>query len=180
MISHDSRCILVHQRKCAGTSIKEAFGLTSAHPDWHAYNDGSLDPEFENRPADYLVFSVVRNPWDRFVSGWKYCKSTRGRSLKEVLLDPPREGHDFRHLTRPQHEILFHSDGRAVFDMLLRYESLQEDFDSLCVRLGKPLQVLRQSNTGSHAPYRDYFDDETRELLEKRFARDIELFGYAF
>lgn len=180
MICHDRRCVFVHQRKCAGTAIKEAFGLKSDDPNWHAFNDGDLDPEFGHRPADYLVFSVVRNPWDRFVSGWKYCKSTRGRTLKQVLLDPPREGHDYRHLTRPQHAILFHADGRAVFDVLLRYESLQEDFDQLCTRLGKPLQSLGRSNTGQHAPYRDYFDDQTRELLAKRYARDIELFGYAF
>lgn len=180
MICHRSRCVFVHQRKCAGTAIKEAFGLSTRDADWHAFNDGALDPEFDRRPQDYLVFSVVRNPWDRFVSGWKYCKSTRGRTLKQVLLDPPAEGHDYRHLTRPQHQILFHPDGRAVFDELLRFESLQDDFDRLSARLGRPLQHLAQSNTGTHAPYRDYFDTETRDLLARRFARDIELFGYSF
>ena len=178
MISHPHRCIFLHQRKCAGTAIKEAFGLRNEDADWHAYNDGVLDPAFAQRPRDYLVFSIVRNPWDRFVSGWKYCKSTRLRGLRDVLLDPPREGHDYRHLTRPQHEILFDRDRCPVYDVLLRYESLQADFDALCARLGRPSQTLAQRNLGSHRPYRDYFDDDTRELLAQRYARDIELFGY--
>lgn len=178
MISHADRCIFLHQRKCAGTAIKEAFGLRKDDADWHAYNDGVLDPAFADRPRDYLVFSVVRNPWDRFVSGWKYCKSTRHRTLRDALLDPPREGHDFRHLTRPQHAILYDPNGHPAFDVLLRYESLQQDFDRLCERLGRPTQRLNRTNLGSHAPYREYFDDDTRELLARRYARDIELFGY--
>lgn len=180
MICHHSRCIFIHQRKCAGTAIKRAFGLRPEDADWHAYNDGCLDPAFAERPADYLVFSVVRNPWDRFVSGWRYCRSTRRRSLESVLLDPPREGHDFRHLTRPQHQILFDAEGRAVFDVLLRYESLQADFDALCRRLQRPAGPLDRCNGGAHAPYRDYFDERTRELLAQRYARDIELFDYRF
>ncbi|MGH8519156.1 MAG: sulfotransferase family 2 domain-containing protein [Panacagrimonas sp.] len=178
MISHPDRCIFLHQRKCAGTAIKEAFGLRTEDSDWHTYNDGVLDPAFAERPAGYLVFSIVRNPWDRFVSGWKYCKSTRDRSLRQVLLDPPREGHDYRHLTRPQHQILLDQDGKPVYDVLLHYETLQDDFDQLCERLGRRTQQLAERNRGSHAPYRDYFDDETRRLLAERYARDIELFGY--
>ena len=178
MISHPHRCIFLHQRKCAGTAIKEAFGLRNEDADWHAYNDGVLDPAFAQRPRDYLVFSIVRNPWDRFVSGWKYCKSTRNRTLRQVLLDPPREGHDYRHLTRPQHEILIDREGRPVYDVLLRYETLQADFDRLCERLGRPARRLGERNRGTHAPYREYFDDQTRALLAERYARDIELFGY--
>jgi hypothetical protein len=178
VISHADRCIFLHQRKCAGTAIKQAFGLHTEDADWHACNDGALDPAFAQRPRDYLVFSIVRNPWDRFVSGWKYCKSTCRRSLLEVLADPPREGHDYRHLTRPQHAILFDRDGRPVFDVLLRYETLQADFDRLCERLGRAPRRLAQVNRGSHGCYRQYFDDATRALLAERYARDIELFGY--
>jgi hypothetical protein len=55
---------------------------------------------------------------------------------------------------------------------------LREDFDRLCERLGRPLRPLGERNRGTHAPYREYFDDETRMLLAQRYARDIELFGY--
>lgn len=180
MICHASLCIFIHQRKCAGTSIKHTFGLVPTDDAWHAFNDGALCPEFANRPTGYLVFSVVRNPWDRFVSGWKYCRSTRDRPLREVLIDPPAEGHDYRHLTRPQHEILYDAAGRPVFDTLLRYETLQDDFDRLCERLGRKPRALPRTNPGKRKPYHRYFDAESRRLFEQRYARDIQLFEYHY
>jgi hypothetical protein len=145
-------------------------------------NDGVLSPEYALRPDDYLIFSVVRNPWDRFVSGWKYCASTRSRSrsLRDVLLDPPQAGHDYRHLTRPQVDILFDEQGRCAAQFLMRFESLQQDFDSVCDRLAKPGVNLPQVNVGAHPDYHSYFDDECRTLLEQRFARDIAVFGYRY
>ena len=81
MISHRFKRIFIHQRKCAGTSIIRSFGIDPSSSDWHFMNDGVLAPEAVARPDQYLVFSIVRNPWDRFVSGWKYCPSTRDLNL---------------------------------------------------------------------------------------------------
>ncbi len=92
MISHRHRCIFVHQRKSAGTTVKALFpDATGA--DRGRFNDGVLDPEWHaGNPLvrDYLTFTVVRNPWDRFVSGWQYCASTRDRPIADVLANLPR------------------------------------------------------------------------------------------
>ena len=180
MISRQHECIFIHQRKCAGMAVIETFGLLPDNPDYHFMNDGVLSPDYPRRPTGYFVFSVVRNPWDRFVSGWKYCASTRSRPLRDVLLDLPREGHDYRHLTRPQVDILFDAQGRCVADFLMRYESLQQDFDTVCDRLARSRASLPRMNVGEHLAYRSYFDDECRALFEQRFARDIATFGYRY
>lgn len=180
MISHRHHCIFVHQRKCAGTSIIQTFGLTPEDADWHVANDGVLSPGFAELPADYFRFSIVRNPWDRFVSGWKYCASTRERSLRDVLEHPPTEGHDYRHVTRPQSAILFDGSGRLCVDVVLRFEQIQADFDRVCRRVGLAPRLLPKANTGQRHHYRDYFDPGTRELLAQRFAEDIERFGYVY
>lgn len=180
MISRQHECIFIHQRKCAGTAIIQTFGLLPGNPDYHFMNDGVLSPDYARRPADYFVFSVVRNPWERFVSGWKYCASTRSRTLRDVLLDSPQEGHDYRHLTRPQVDILFDAQDRCITDFLMRYESLQRDFDTVCDRLAKSRATLPRTNVGEHLAYRSYFDDECRTLFEQRFARDIAAFGYRY
>jgi hypothetical protein len=161
-------------------AVIETFGLLPDNPDYHYMNDGVLSPEYARRPAEYFVFSVVRNPWDRFVSGWKYCASTRLRTLREVLLDPPQEGHDYRHLTRPQVDILCDAEGRCVTDFLMRYESLQQDFDTVCDRLAMSRVALPRVNAGDRLDYRSYFDDECRMLFEERFARDVEAFDYRY
>ena len=180
MISHAYKCIFIHQRKCAGTSIIRAFDLNLSDADWHFMNDGVLSPEYAFAPAGYFRFAVVRNPWDRFVSGWKYCSSTRHRSLRDVLTNLPREGHDYRHLTRPQHATLYDDAGRLVVDYIVRYESLQQGFDSVCDIIGKPRRVLEHHNQGHRTHYADYFNEGTRRIFLRHFGRDVELFGYRY
>jgi hypothetical protein len=186
MISHEYKCVFIHQRKCAGTSIIRSFGLSPKQADWHLYNEGSLtlEPEswdsvVKNHPG-YLVFSVVRNPWDRFVSGWKYCQSTRDRSILDVLNNLPQEGHDYRHLTRPQSAILFDREDKPVFHMLLRFETLQEDWNSLCNKLGKPQMPLPRLNSTVRENHRKYFTPDAQLLFNQHFKADIERFGYKF
>ncbi|HEX6901226.1 MAG TPA: sulfotransferase family 2 domain-containing protein [Thermoanaerobaculia bacterium] len=180
MISHEYRSIFVHQRKCAGSSIMRTFNVAFGTLEWDFMKEGVLSPEHATAPAGYFRFAVVRNPWDRFVSGWKYCASTRERTLKEVLADLPRQGHDYRHVTRPQHAILFDDPGELIVDFLIRFEQLQEGFDAVCDRIGKPRCPLSHRNRGSRGHYRDYFDAESRRMFLRHFARDVEIFGYEY
>ena len=92
MIDHRHRTIFIHQRKCAGSSIIEAFQTRRHSLEWDAYNDGVLTLNWSWRDRSYFVFSAVRNPFDRLVSGWKYLKGTRERTLLDVLKNPPAKG----------------------------------------------------------------------------------------
>lgn len=185
MISHTHRCIFVHQRKVAGTSIIRHFGIDPSMAEWHLYNDGVLTPEWRTRgplERSYLSFSTVRNPFDRLVSAWLYLPSTRSRPLIDVLRDPPRTGHDFRHLARCQHTILVDpATGGLIVDELIRYESLETDFDRIRQTLGLPHRSLDHFNaTRREHDYRPYFDGETRALATEMFRRDLDAFGYEF
>lgn len=143
-------------------------------------NDGVLSPEYISAPAGYFRFSVIRNPWDRFVSGWKYCTTTRQRSLHDVLTNMPSEGHDYRHVTRPQHAILYDDNGRLVVDYIIRFESLQRDFDQVCDIIGKPRRILAHDNRGTRTHYSDYFDENSRRIFPRHFGKDVELFQYDY
>jgi len=185
MISHRHRCIFIHQRKTAGCSIIASFGITQAQPDWGPFNDGTLGEDWKHREEsarDYVVFTVVRNPWDRFVSGWKYLAATRNRSLLDVLQNLPAKqtGHDYRHLTRRQMDILFDAEGRLVPDYVLRFENLAADYARLCSLIGKSDSTLPHLNATAHLPYAQYFDEPSRELFHQRFRKDIDFLGYDF
>lgn len=175
--------LYIHQRKTAGTSIGYALGLRPADEAWHIGNDGVLEERFWDvvSPGGIYVFSSVRNPFDRAVSGWKYLACTRSRRFEEVLLDPPQEGAGYRHFTRPQAAILVDpATNQLVTDDLIRYESLAADFRRITTAQGIPTARLRRRNRSLHWPYRHYYSREARELVEHRFAVDLELFGYAF
>lgn len=185
MISNRYRCIYIHQRKTAGASIISSFQYKPQQSNWDMFNDGTLSPEwkeFAHKRQHYFIFSSVRNPFDRLISGWLYLSSTRQRSLQEVLENPPQTGHDYRHLTRQQIEILCEKGSKKlVVQELIRYENLQADYDRICEQIGKPLTTLPNFNSGNRQrDYRGYFNPTTRRLAEELFADDLHLLNYEF
>lgn len=188
MISHEHKCIFVAQRKCAGTSIIHTFGYRYTSPDtlppeWHYMNQGVLTPEYHERPRDYLVFTVVRNPWDRFISGWLFCPSTRDVPLRDLLRHLPRDVYAHQHLSRLQGAILYDQSGNLIAEEVIRFEDLQAGFDRVYDKIGKPRTVLHHLNP-SPVPrkhYREYFTDPIdRDLFARQFARDVDDFEYEF
>jgi hypothetical protein len=185
LISHRYRCIFVHQRKCASTSITAAFGAEPGSQEFRVFANGLFrpgdEPYFPYRES-YFKFAVVRNPWDRFVSGWKYCISTRDRPLIDVLKNPPASKHDRIHVMRPQFVTLIRkgASSRLAVDELIRYEALDEGFRKVCARIGMPPVELPRLNVTTHPPYQEVFDEESRELFAQIFSEDIRRFGYEF
>ena len=185
MIDVERRCIYIHQRKTAGSSIISAFGLTPQQQAWHRFNDGVAGDAWKQRSDQergYFVFSSVRNPFDRLISAWLYLPETRDRPLLDVLLDPPRKGHAHRHLTRPQVALLRDPEsGSLVTDDLIRFETRQADFDRICMRVGLPPRPLPHLGAGKrNRDWRGYFDARTRALAEALFHEDLATFGYRF
>ena len=78
MISHRHRCIYIKVPKCASTSVLEWFaahggGRPSFRPAWHGGPMAGRLPgtaRAMNLYPDYLTFTFLRNPYERFVSLW--------------------------------------------------------------------------------------------------------------
>ena len=88
MISDYYKLIFVHSRKCAGSSIVSVF------PDAQKkFDDGLMSSGFRVKRQEiyrnYVVFTVCRHPFDRLLSSWRYCHSTKNLSLYEALRNPP-------------------------------------------------------------------------------------------
>jgi hypothetical protein len=180
LIDHKYKCVFIHQRKCAGSSIIQAFGYKLKDLDWHFANDGLLSPEWPQVPEGYFKFAVARNPWERLVSGWKFFKGPRRVPLRLLLEHMPDKGLLYRHLTRPQSATIYTPAGELVVDKLIRFENLQAEFDEVCDMIGRPRSTLPHDNRTKHRPYQEYFDEASRKLFDQLFARDIELLEYKF
>src|SRR5690606_7945871 len=99
-----------------------------------------------------VVFSVVRNPFDRFVSmyyffaafgkAWKEDGVIKKKDINEWVLDNDLtklvESPDYSFI-KPQVEYLKDKEGNLMVNRIIRYENLNSEWDGLLQELGVPL-----------------------------------------
>jgi hypothetical protein len=195
--------VFVHVPKNAGLSTYKMFGMDKPH-DTHSPVAGYIaaDPAFF---AGAVKFAIVRNPWDRLVSGFHYLKhkpvSTNARRWVEDELWADQYLSDiysfdnflyalrtpkyrrivltWRHFM-PQNYFLTTGRSGILVDHLVRFEHLEAGLDAVAARIGVPISMVRLNHSG-RAPYAEYYrDPDDIALVGKMYARDIELFGYSF
>lgn len=79
----------------------------------------------------------------------------------------------------PQVDWIMNEKGKIELDFIGRFENLENDFAKLSNILGikGSLPRLRQSK---HNDYKFYYTKRTKEIVEKIYSKDIQLFNYEF
>lgn len=135
---------------------------------------------------DYFKFTVVRNPWARVFSWYKNVVRDEIHRVK-MGVDPDISLKDF--LTKHPDNWGLHSQmhwlrdmqGDLPFDYIARFETLHQDFETICERLGCAGKVeLPHRIKGGGADYRDAYDSESVDLVAKRYQEEIKLLGYEY
>ena len=140
---------------------------------------------------NYFKFAFVRNPWDLLVSLYFHyvrinCmhltfEEFLGQTL--AIKDPFSRGdnkYDLHYNSLTNMDWVADENGNQLVDFIGRFENLQEDFNTICDKIGIPRQELPHKNKTNHKHYTEYYDDETRDLVEEKYAKDLEYFGYKF
>ncbi len=129
-------------------------------------------------------WAVVRNPYDKTISAWKYLESTSGKTLSEVLTSPPNEEDNFRdylHFTRTQSETLS-TKGKLYVNYMLKYENLGEEWIKLGDELGiklPELPVVNKTASRVRAHSTDSLSQDEKKMIQDRYNLDFENFGYS-
>ena len=205
MINHKHNFIFIHIPKTAGETLsaalqvriqtyKHTFQLEKEIADKHETITEYMSLNPNNN--DYFKFAFVRNPWDRVVSLWSYYVKrniapvsdnnfkTCIKNLETLFCKVPDNYYSNSqrkiNLLYPQYHFISDWYGNNVLDYIGRFENLQEDFDTVCDKIGIPQQQLPHTNKSNHKHYTEYYDDETREIVAEKYAKDIEYFGYKF
>jgi len=191
--------IFVKTPKCAGTSLMNVFVATNIEiiKFGRIEHKRSINPYFFDNS---FKFAFVRNPYDRIVSAYYHCVRHKwfSGSFKKMVTTPLKDLHPkttqhiqplVLHLSlnkieyrKNNYEFPPNQEDLNVdyLNFIGKFENLQQDFNILCGIIGIPQQKLPHKNTTKHKHYSEYYDNETRKVVSKNYAKDIELFGYNF
>jgi hypothetical protein len=187
------KAIFVHIPKSAGTSIRESlFGGGGAHRTIAGFQ-AVLSPKLF---AECFKFTFVRNPWDRLVSAFFYLKNQHMMSNQCWAKENLSQFQDFNTFVtqwlnrenlwsfvffRPQYHFICFEGKQPAVDFIGFYENLAPDFAVIRDRIKSSAQLGEKNrNSQRERDYREYYTDETRNLVADLYAEDIEMFGYNF
>lgn len=186
------------------TFVQELMENKTLGKNVRIYNK-SLTALIERSPElkEYYSFSFVRNPWSRVVSVYnsKICHPKissvrtyfiRYKGLRYKMpfqefvewLCCSEEGQDEcadRHWIS-QYLFLYEVNNLLV-NRVSPFENLSAEWDDICKKIsGKhcTLGNYSRKTSSSIGSYRVYYDQRLADLVAERYARDIEIFGYAF
>ena len=151
-----------------------------------------VDTLFNIHKNNIFTFGFVRNPFDRAISSWKFNNRNNKsaevsflqfcRKLESVDLLPESgiaEDDQLLHACE-QHPFLICEERNIKANFIGRFENLQQDFDIVCDKMSVERQQLPHVNRTNHKHYTEYYNDESKEIIMKKYNRDFELFGYTF
>jgi len=208
MISDKHKFIFIHIPKCAGTSIYKVLMPENNWRNINHTKHGGWDKKnkIQKQHAtaiqtkefycldfnDYFSFTFVRNPWDKMASDYLWMTNSDGRRRKGTFLEYLNNENDFdlENLKKetfyrydhilPQTDFILNKKGERMINFVGKFENLQEDFNVACDKIGVPRKELPHENATKHKHYTEYYDDETRQIVAEKYAKDIEYFGYKF
>ena len=206
LISDSHQFIFVHIRKAAGSSIRRLLApyarcqprgfwkrvrsralMTTDYRDHHfrAHTplktaEQLMDP---SRYARYFKFAIVRNPWERLLSEYRYVCGTPDH-IRHFRVAPLSFAEFCRfQSTRSdahQHLAVRDSSGQCGLDFVGRFESLVDDVNTVCSRLGIDVFAMPHINRTFADDYAAAYDNRLRKFVADAWKQDIEIFNYRF
>jgi len=127
----------------------------------------------------YFKFAVIRNPFDKLLSGYFFQQRPTGSS-KELV-----EG--FRDWVRGGGSIVdrhtYTLEGEVCMDYFIRFERLEEGVEAVCRRLGVPydagrLPRLKAGFRERSIPLQEFYDRDTCDRAADIYAFELDYFHY--
>ena len=137
----------------------------------------------------YTKFTFIRNPYDKFISAWKFIDKVKpiNQSLLEFLQSKEQcDNSVYSHSFIPQSVHLMDERGEIHMDYFGRFENLNEDLIYILRKLGVPKithhNLLLENikfNQSSKKNYALHYTNETLEQINKCFDIDFSILNFA-
>ena len=186
--------LFVDQSKTASTTMGEVFikAIKQSHGHIGSYHQTSifLRDNYSKYWNEYFKFSVVRNPFDRFISAfffrvdqWHNDSIQIEREITEnAIFDLMKDSKN--RAIMPQRHYICDEKGNVIVDKLLRYETVKEETANLIFELQIPFvdfrafDEYRLQNTNGKRDWRKYYEQypDLWHLVSEIYREDIRLY----
>lgn len=194
--------IFVHIPKCAGNTLFHwgcgYFGYFGHLSVWH------LKQILPSEVFDTAYFfTIVRNPYDRFLSAYSFLKNATseeenvvwhsiwGQTYEKKWVQPFETFEQcvlsLQYNTaligqlhfKPQFHFLWMPPGRLHVSKIVKLEELPQNWEVLrdIVKTNKEIPMVR-NNKSEHPPWREVYTPLMRSIIAKHYATDFQVFGY--
>jgi hypothetical protein len=192
------KLVFLHIPKTAGTSIEKALKIQSPEclyvhgrtetspvcPQHMFFSEIVKECPFVQK---YTAFTVVRNPFDRFVSEFLYYKEIvwaeeyYGLSFDEfvhvaVNLPTEKRRHVFDGHLEPQYLYLDYNLPIHLF----KFENLSPLETWLSEKTSMPIKLGHELKNTTRQHYTEYYSTDTIEKISKLYEKDLRFFDYTF
>lgn len=179
--------IFIHIPKAAGSSIlKTGVAYTRGHVPYSFYERWL--PDGKNMPD---TFAIVRNPYDRFVSAFKYLQEAdvnhidlsyrkrfigKGECIDAFVEKFAREERmrNFLHFL-PQTHFITNSKNRIAVSEILRFEELFTHWGDFAKRHKLRVEIGNEKTSRGEKPI---LSDESRGIISSLYSHDFSRLNY--
>ncbi len=186
---HFGRVCFIHINKCGGTSVERALGLPLIH-------DTALqriERVGRARWEEMLSFALVRHPYAKAVSHYKYRRKTGQAGMKgndidlNTWIEKAYGERDPRYYNNPLMfqpclDWLVDRDGTILVKRVLKLEEIGTTWPAFCNEaFGRTIPLPHSNATRPRSSPSHTSADLTKEaraVLREHFARDFAQFGY--
>jgi chondroitin 4-sulfotransferase 11 len=207
-ISYTYNLIFIHVPKCAGTTIEKIIGACTSrelygqnptprlgqHTTPQHLSYLQLKDTLNVNWSDYHAFSVVRNPYSRFVSEYNYRKDlfektkrpefnprTFSNFIECLSKDPSRRVSAYDGHLETQSSFLKNESGNIEPSIqIFKFEDLTSCWAMLEEKTGVKYSIdlwSRKSNV--EIPYQEFYTSETKNIIYNFYKEDFDNFGYS-
>lgn len=187
----DKKIIFIHIPKTGGTSVATSLvGKPSGHPYLYEYYYAN-----KTYTKEFFKFCVVRNPFDRLVSGFFHIKHNYTNPIYKSTFNELKINtfddlilcleikktrlilvNNIIHF-RSQHELINHK--KVKMDKIYKYEEFDSIIEDLNKRLDENL-TFEHLNSSPRKGYKEYYNERAISICRKIYQKDLETFNYEF
>jgi len=142
--------------------------------------------ELGNPYKDFHVFAVVRNPIERIISAYNFLHRGPGKKehrnaehlnhwIKTQIEAAKESPYIHTNMLLPQHKFIIYEREDCKVHYILRFERINEEFEELTARYGKPLKLHHHCFKSNSGLMRNDLTPESMTTIKDFYRKDFEL-----